>query len=62
MFREARHICVICRHLSYKCMSVNGGRWFCHDGCYSTTGIDRRTVDGLPGWEHGWKNKKKDYQ
>jgi hypothetical protein len=32
-------------------MRVNGGFPYCHDGCFSTTGRDRRTPDGKPMWE-----------
>ena len=26
------------------------GHWYCFDGCYEATGIDRRTCDGQPAW------------
>ena len=47
------HICVRCRHKSNVCQRVNGGPFHCHDGCYSTTGKDWRTIDGTPLWEGG---------
>jgi hypothetical protein len=58
-----RHICVVCRKKTENFQRVNGGPWHCYDGCWSTTGIDRRTIDGLPAWEHEFKNlKNKDWK
>ena len=45
------HKCWKCFKMSRKAHKVNGSPWFCYDGCYSTTGIDRRTVNGKPMWE-----------
>ncbi len=36
-------------------MRVNGSPPYCYDGCFSTTGIDRRTPDGKPMWETPYK-------
>lgn len=33
----------------------------CYDGCYSTTGIDRRTYDGQPAWMQSRINGKYGY-
>lgn len=47
-----RHKCVICNKLSNVTQRFGSGApWYCWDGCYSTTGVDRRTVDGKPAWE-----------
>lgn len=57
-----RRRCCICRKLTYNWQRVNGGPWHCYDGCYSTTGMDRRTIDGTPLWKGGrlidpsWRN------
>lgn len=56
------HICINCRHKTRTFQRVNGGLWYCYDGCYSTTEIDRRTTDGLPGWENDWKNLKPEFK
>lgn len=47
------HICRRCGKKSKRCQRVNGRPWHCHDGCYSTTGKDWRTIDGTPLWEGG---------
>jgi ribosomal protein L37AE/L43A len=59
---EERHICINCRKKTENFQRVNGGSWYCYDGCYSTTGTDRRTVDGSPGWLHNWKNLKEEFK
>lgn len=43
-----RRRCVVCNKLTYNWQRVCGGPWHCFDGCYSTTGRDRRTEDGKP--------------
>ena len=48
-----RRRCVICGKLTHKWKRINMGSWHCYDGCYSTTGWDRRTIDGQPLWENG---------
>ncbi len=45
--------CVICKKRTENWQRVNGSSWYCYDGCYSTTGMDRRTIDGTPRWEGG---------
>lgn len=45
-----RHKCVVCGKLTERWQRVNGGSWHCYDGCYSTTGWDRRQPDGIPHW------------
>lgn len=47
---EGKHICVICRHKTAKWQRSGKGPYTCYDGCYSTTGIDRRTTTGKPLW------------
>lgn len=47
---KKRHRCPYCNKLSYFCHSVNGSGWYCYDGCWSTTGWDHRTKDGIPLW------------
>jgi hypothetical protein len=54
---ELRHRCVACRQLTYKWQRINGGQLHCYDGCYSTTGWDRRTVSGKPLWKMKEKEK-----
>lgn len=46
-----RRRCIICNLLTYKWHRYNNGPWHCYDGCYSTTGHDRRSDDGKPIWE-----------
>jgi hypothetical protein len=29
--------------MTYKWQRINGGPWYCYDGCRSTSGIDHRT-------------------
>ena len=48
-----RKRCSICRKLTFKYQRVNGGAWHCYDGCYSTTGYDKRSIDGTPMWKGG---------
>jgi len=48
-----RRRCVVCRKLTENWQRVNGGSWYCYDGCYSTTGYDRRSINGKPLWEDG---------
>lgn len=45
-----RKRCVVCHLLTKNWQRVNGSPWYCFDGCHSTTGMDRRTVDGKPAW------------
>lgn len=45
--------CVCCQKMTLKWQRFNKGPWHCYDGCYSTTGYDRRTVGGIPLWEGG---------
>lgn len=47
---NTRKKCCNCRKLTYNWQRVNGSPWHCYDGCFSTTGIDRRTTDALPAW------------
>ena len=51
MSDPARRRCCICRKLTTKWQRANGGPWYCYDGCYETTGRDRRTWDAKPAWE-----------
>jgi hypothetical protein len=46
--QEKRRRCVVCNKLTKKWQRVNGGPWHCYDGCYSTTGCDKRTTTGKP--------------
>ena len=55
MTLERRKRCVICGLLSHRCMRINGGSPYCHDGYFSTTGRDRRSPDGKPLWEAPYK-------
>lgn len=48
--RNRRRRCVICGLLTHHWQRINGGDWHCYDGCFSTTGRDRRTCDGRPQW------------
>ena len=48
-----RHRCVRCGKLTENYQCINGGPWHCFDGCYSTTGYDIRTIDGIPLWKGG---------
>ena len=50
-----RHKCSICKRMTTRWEKANGGPYRCYDGCYGTTGKDRRTVDGKPQW---LQNKK----
>ena len=34
--------------MTLKWQKVNGRPAHCYDGCFSTTGVDRRTPDGKP--------------
>jgi hypothetical protein len=43
--------CVVCNKQTENWQRVNGSAWHCYDGCYSTTGIDNRTINGGPLWE-----------
>ena len=45
-----RRKCSVCCKLSRNWTRRNGGPWHCFDGCYSTTGLDRRSADGYPSW------------
>jgi hypothetical protein len=45
-----RKKCNICNKLSTNWQKVNGSIAHCFDGCYSTTGRDKRTIDGQPAW------------
>lgn len=51
--------CCFCQKLTKNWQRVNGSSWHCYDGCYSTTGFDRRTRDGQPAWEALYVNGKK---
>ncbi len=44
-----RHCCN-CGQMTKNWQKVNGSPWHCYDGCYSTTGLDRRSPDGQPIW------------
>jgi hypothetical protein len=46
-----RRRCAICGKLTSFWQRTNGGPWHCDDGCYSTTGRDRRTENGEPLWK-----------
>ena len=48
-----RHRCCNCGKMTKNYQRINGGPWHCYDGCYSTTGWDRRTIDGTPLWLGG---------
>ena len=51
-----RKRCIACSQLTEKWEKVNSGPTHCYDGCFSTTGSDRRTIDGKPAWlPHGKK-------
>lgn len=54
--KERRRRCTTCHKLTKYWQRVNGSPWHCYDGCYSTTGIDRRTMDGLPLYPEGYWN------
>ena len=43
-------LCIVCRKLSSRCQRINNGPWHCYDGCFGSTGKDRRTYDGQPAW------------
>ena len=43
--------CCVCGKMSTRWQRINGSPWHCYDGCYETTGRDRRTIDGQPAWE-----------
>lgn len=45
-----KRTCAICKKKTEKWQRVNGSAWHCYDGCYSTTGFDRRTSCGTPIW------------
>lgn len=45
-----RRRCVNCNLLTTQWQRINGSPWHCFDGCHSTTGRDRRTIDGDPAW------------
>jgi hypothetical protein len=45
-----RKRCSDCGLLTARWQRVNGGPWHCYDGCYSTTGRDRRSPNGIPMW------------
>lgn len=47
---QKRKRCFICRKMTYNWQRINSGAWHCYDGCYSTTGFDRRSLDGKPIW------------
>jgi hypothetical protein len=51
--KERRRKCCNCRKLTYNWQRINGSPWHCYDGCYSTTGMDRRTTTGEPLWLGG---------
>lgn len=55
-----RKRCCNCGKLSHNWQRVNGGPTHCYDGCYSTTGQDRRTEDGKPQWLKGQPEAKED--
>lgn len=46
-----RRRCCICRKMTWNWQRVNGSPWHCYDGCFSTTGVDRRTWDAQPAWK-----------
>lgn len=48
-----RRRCCNCGKMTTKWQKINGSPWHCYDGCYSTTGIDRRTTTGEPLWLGG---------
>ena len=48
---EKRRRCCNCNEMTTKWQRVNGSPWHCYDGCYSTTGADRRTTTGEPLWD-----------
>jgi len=50
MAEVRRKRCCVCNKLTFNWQRINGGAWHCFDGCYSATGIDRRTTDGEPAW------------
>jgi len=53
----ARHKCVCCGKMTGNYQRTNGGSWHCYDGCYSTTGRDKRTINGKPAWLPDGKKK-----
>jgi len=59
--KERRKKCVICGKPTTKWQRDAGGPYHCYDGCYSTTGIDRRTVSGKPLWENPKQPLKEEF-
>lgn len=57
---QKRKRCCNCNLMTTAWQRINGSPWHCYDGCYSTTGIDNRTVNGKPMWE-GNEVKTRDY-
>jgi hypothetical protein len=49
--KNKRKRCTICNKLTENWQRINYGPWHCYDGCYSTTGKDKRTKNGKPQWE-----------
>ncbi len=43
-----KHRCCMCNKMSYYTHSINSSPWMCYDGCFSTTGRDKRTKNGIP--------------
>jgi hypothetical protein len=54
----SRKRCQVCSKLSEH-WSKSGSFVFCYDGCFGTTGWDRRTINGKPLWEMSLKDQKK---
>lgn len=54
-----RKRCVVCGKMTEKWQRVNGSPWHCYDGCFSTTGMDRRTWDMQPAWQQARKSSGK---
>lgn len=46
-----RKRCSVCNKLSEHWTASNNSPIYCSDGCYHTTGIDNRTINGKPMWE-----------
>jgi hypothetical protein len=45
-----KELCTNCNQFTEMWQQINGGPIHCHDGCFSTTGRDKRTTDGKPAW------------
>lgn len=54
-----RKRCSVCNKLTHKWQKINASPWHCYDGCFSTTGFDRRdAIEGLPVWMNEEEKQK----